>query len=331
MRLKSMKDQFAIAALLSLAVALPGQAEVRRTVATMGTWLELEVSAKDRNGALAASEAAVRAVAAVEARLSTWRPDSEISRAHATLPGQWVALGAATAADLQFAFDFACESGGTFQPTIGALLDAHGLRGERRWPTAAALATALAASAGNMVELRADAMRRQDAAAWVATDGFAKGIALRAAAAAVRAAGAAATFDFGGQWFVEGGRPARLQLAHPDQRDRAVATFLLQPGFSASTTGNGERRELVDGRPFGHLFDPRTGGFAADFGSVTVVAADPARADAASTALFVAGPADGIALAERLRVEAVFVVRCADEAPRLVATPGLRRTLDLLP
>lgn len=318
----------AVAVLLAFAATASGQAVVQRTVGAMGTWLELAVMAPDRARALAASEAAVRAVAVVEGRLSTWRPESEIARANASPVGVAFGLCPPTAADVRFALAFARDSEGTFVPGLGALLDAYGMRGERRWPEPAALAAARVASASGAIDLRGDALVRTAPTAWLATDALAKGIALREAAVAVRAAGAAATFDFGGQWLVEGGTAMRVDLAHPDDRDRVVATLQLQPGFSASSSGNGERRVNVDGRAHGHLLDPRTGGFAVDFGSVTAVAADPARADAASTALFVAGPVAGIALARRLGVDAVFVVRRDGAAVQLVATEGMQALLN---
>ncbi len=311
-----------LAALVTVS-AVPAQAAVERTVAAMGTWLDLRVSAADRASALSASEAAVQAVAAVEARLSTWRPDSEVSLANQAPPRTPFALSPATADDVRMALRFASASEGTFTPGLGALIDAYGLRGARRWPGPTELAAARGQSAASAIALDGESLVRSSPTAWLSTDAIAKGIALRHAAAAVRAAGATARLDFGGQWLVEGGSTEWIAVAHPDHRDQVVATIALLPGRSAATSGNGERRAIVDGRPHGHLLDPRTGTFADDFGSVTAVATDPALADAAATALFVAGPAAGPALAARLGVEALFVVRVTDATVRCVATPGL--------
>ena len=59
---------------------LRAEERVERRLVALGTWLELEVDAPDRAQALAASEAAVRAIEAVEACLSTWREDSELAQ-----------------------------------------------------------------------------------------------------------------------------------------------------------------------------------------------------------------------------------------------------------
>ena len=53
-------------------------AEVARRSFVMGTWLTATVTAPDRSTATTAAEAAVRAVEAVEDRMSTWRADSEL-------------------------------------------------------------------------------------------------------------------------------------------------------------------------------------------------------------------------------------------------------------
>lgn len=317
-----------------LAVHVPCQAPVVREVAAMGTWLQVAVEATDRNRALAASEAAVRAVEAVEARLSTWRADSEIARANANPVGQEMRVSDEMRTDLNFAFGLVQPAAGAFDPAIGAVLDAYGMRGVRAWPTARGLADALAASGRHAIAWNGERLVRRSTAAWVATDAFAKGIALDRAGTAARAAGAqAVAFDFGGQWLVHG-RTLAVAIAHPRERASCVAMLHLGSDSSAATSGNGEQALEVAGRTMGHLFDPRTGEPAADFGSVTALAPTAALADAASTALFVLGIEQGLARARQLGVEALFVELVPSAAPtpapaqvRLHATPGLRRRL----
>ena len=74
---------------------------------------------------------------------------------------------------------------------------------------------------------------------------------------------------------------------------------------SVSTSGNSERGRRVGGRRIGHLLDPRSGRPARDFGSVTVIAPSALAADILSTAFFVLGPEEGLALSARLRREGV--------------------------
>lgn len=63
-----------------------------------------------------------------------------------------------------------------------------------------------------------------------------------------------------------------------------------------------------EGTVYHHILDPRTGYPARDTLAVTVVHTDAATADAAATALFVAGAADGFRIAERMGIRYVFLV-----------------------
>lgn len=123
-------------------------------------------------------------------------------------------------------------------------------------------------------------------------------------------------------------------VAHPRGRSRVIALLRLKD-VSASTSGNTERGLVVNGRRVGHLLDPRTGEPAHDFGSVTVVAKDGLTADILSTAFFVLGPVDGMALSKRLRAsgvdhETLFLSEREEGAPpRVSASPGMNQILSL--
>lgn len=325
--------------LLCLAGSVPAvavaQAGVRRDVLAMGTSLAVETTAADRAQALAASERALAAIAAVEARLSTWRPDSDLSRARAGALLQRVTVDPATVADLRWALAVSARTGGAFDPTVGPLVEAYGLRHGGRWPSPAELDRARFAVGRHWFRVDATWLVKWAPGAALDADGFGKGLALDAAAAAVQRAGVvAATFDFGGQVLEIGGAGRWLPIAHPTRRDEVVAEVWLPPGVSAATSGNGERPERPEGRPLGHLLDPRSGLPAADFGSVTALATGAALADAASTALFVLGPAASElpAVCRALPAEAVFVEFAAPgagaaTAVRVRATAGLRHAV----
>src|SRR5262245_2042824 len=135
-----------IAASLPLSPAQdPAPATVERHLVSMGTDLALEVTAPTRDQALAASEAAVRAIEAVEARLSTWRDDSELARLNAAPAGQPFALSPELERDLEQARDLWRATDGLFDPGVGALVRAFGLRAGGRTPSEEELARAKAA------------------------------------------------------------------------------------------------------------------------------------------------------------------------------------------
>jgi len=284
----------------------------------MGTRLRLEVGAPTREAATGASEQALAEVRRLDALLSTWDGTAEMARLNATPRGSSAAVSPALLVLLLEAEAWSKRTGGAFEPAVGSLVNAWDLRGTGRVPDAASLRGALrAVRAGVALDAAAGTLTRNDAAAWIDTGGFGKGAALAAAAHALRAAGVTdAVLDFGGQ-IMALGQPAdgggwRVPVAHPRHRQEAVGELLLRD-VSAATSGASERFIEVAGQRYGHLLDPRTGQPVPAWGSVTVVAADPLAADALSTALFVLGPAAGMAWArDREDVAVLFL----EDTPR---------------
>jgi thiamine biosynthesis lipoprotein len=261
----------------------------------MGTILEIEAVGRDAAAAEAGVAAAFRAADEVEARLSNWRPESEISRANAA--GGPVSLSPATWGSLTRAFALARETGGAFDPTVGAVTradpgrarpDAVGWQKARLDPRGRRLSFAVAGGA-------------------IDTGGFAKGEALDRALVALRSHGVlAARLNFGGQISLFGTSGTGLRdldvvsIAEPRAgSSRELGRFWAEDG-SVSTSGQSEHP--------GHIVDPQTGAPVRFAGSVTVVADTGTRADALSTALFVLGPARGIAFADRRGIAALYVV-----------------------
>ncbi|WP_262357245.1 FAD:protein FMN transferase, partial [Bordetella pertussis] len=93
-----------------------------------------------------AQAAIAAALDEVVAQMSTWEAGSDISRFNRAATG-WQALPEALFHVLSHALDLADASGGAYDPTIGALVDAWGFGAGPRVhepPAAAAIAAALA-------------------------------------------------------------------------------------------------------------------------------------------------------------------------------------------
>ena len=274
----------------------------------LGTWLELEVDAPDRPMALAASEAAVRAIMAAESRLSTWTQESELSGVNRQPVGEPLAISAELAGWLERARDWSDRTDGAFDPSVGALVRLWGLRagGLEAHPNEAAIEEARAGIGQWSTAERY--VTRLHPGVILEEGAFGKGAALESALEALRQAGAtSARVDLGGQLaFLS--RTARVQVAHPDRRDEPVLTLERASG-SFATTGNSERGIRVAGVPLAHVLDPRTGRPAADWGSLTVWAERALDADALSTALYLLGPERAVEWAnENDGVEVVALV-----------------------
>ena len=292
------------------AAAQPG-VWVERELGTMGTWLLVRAHAPDRAAAAAAAEAAIAAVEATDRLLSTWRRDTPLARLNAAGPETGSPGDPALLRLLREVRALTDSTGGAFDPTVGALVDAWDLRGAGAVPDTARIAGAVRASGWRHFP-DDGAAGRTEAAAWIDSGAFGKGAALRAARDAIVRAGADAAFvNLGGQVLAVGGTDGgawSVPVADPQVRSATVTTLRVTDA-SVATTGQSERALVVGADTVGHVLDPCTGRPAPAWGSVSVVDADPLRADVLATALFVLGPTDGWTWAERHGVAALFVER----------------------
>ncbi len=157
--------------------------------------------------------------------------------------------------------------------------------------------------------------------------GVAKGSALAAGAAVLRAAGVDhALIVAGGDVLALGSRGRRpWRVGVRDPLGPGILGYLdLSDGEAAVSSGTYERYLEVDGQRYHHIIDPRTGRPARGAAGSTVVGRDPELANAAATTLLVGGPDAFDDLTRRLDLDCALLV--AADGRRLM-TPCMRRRL----
>ncbi len=107
-----------------------------------------------------------------------------------------------------------------------------------------------------------------------------------------------------------GERPWVIGIRDPLATDKqtAIATVKAKSGDSVFTSGSYERYYLANNKRIHHIIDPRSGYPAKGSLSVTVIHPDATTADAAATALFVAGPNQWIKLANKMGIKYVLLI-----------------------
>jgi thiamine biosynthesis lipoprotein len=316
----------------SPAEATFAEAQVERRLMVMGTELTVRVEADSRLAALRASEAAVGALEATEARLSTWRRDSELARLNGAPAGEPFSLSPALAQELAAAQGCWRETEGAFDPTVGALLEAWDLRRGGHRPEPSQMAKALAATGMELLSLAGDASTgpltavRRHPDLRLEEGGLGKGAGLAKALDLLRQDPEVrrASLDLGGQVALTSRRPGdtwRLTVAHPGHRHHAVIALQL-PAGSLATSGTSEK-----GR---HILDPRSGEPAPAFGSITVWSEDPLLADCLSTGLFVLGSRRALEWAAARPGVEVLVLEEREGRLAAQVTPGLALGLEAL-
>lgn len=260
------------------------------------------------------------AVAEVDARMSTWKPDSDLMRLNRAPGGAWVDIPAGLAKVLDLGLTIGRESGGAFDIAMGDAVRAWGFGPEEA--SADGIRSALAAArlpAHEVLEIDHAAQRvRKHAPVTLDLNGIAKGHGVDRLAETLRGFGVpAALVGIDGEMRAFGlrpdGRPWTIAVEAPDLARRAPHSILTLEDAAVATSGDYRHGVTAQGRRLSHTMDPATGGpLRSSPASVTVVARTCAEADAWATALMVLGPATGGDLAARLGLDALFLMREAD-------------------
>lgn len=286
---------------------------------TMGTRWSVTLDAQLGRMRAPLQQALAAAVAEVDAQMSPWRPDSAINALNSAPTGFWIALQAPVFEVLAEALLVCRLSDGAFDPNVGALVDAWGFGPVRDAPDAAAIrAAAQVATLPTHQALELDAATgraRKHAALRLDLCGIAKGYAVDRMAAVLQRHGVAhALAALDGELRALGtqadGRPWAVALENPQAGRRSAQGVIALQDLAVATSGDYRRFFDVGGARLSHTMDARRGApVRGEVASVTVLAPSCMAADAWATALLVAGPADGLALAQRLGLEALWLLR----------------------
>ena len=104
-----------------------------------------------------------------------------------------------------------------------------------------------------------------------------------------------------------GNRPWEIGIRHP-RKNGVIAWLKARDNESIFTSGDYERFYIYKGQRYHHILDPETGYPASGTTSVTVIHDNAGIADAAATALFIAGPQRWIDVAKNMGIQHVMLI-----------------------
>lgn len=248
--------------------------------------------------------------------LSRTRAESDIYRInHAQ--GKPVTVHHETAQLLAKALDICEKSQGALDITIGPVTELWDFKASSpQLPKNEALADAVERIGYDRMILSGNTVTLPQGMA-LDLGAIAKGYIADELAATLRQAGCeSALLNLGGNVLTLGNKPDHsawvIGIRDPEgSATQALLNLRLEGGKAVVTSGIYERGFTLQGRRYHHLIDPDTG-WPADNGlaSVTIVAVSSALADGLSTACFILGPEDGLALLEQYEdVEALFLMQ----------------------
>jgi thiamine biosynthesis lipoprotein len=306
----------------------------------MGTYGRVTLVTHEPAAAATLAESAFGVFRHVDRTMSNWTETSEVARINREAGSRATAISADVATVIAEALRVWALSDGAFDITLEPLVRAWGfLGGSRRVPTAAEAAAAFARVGSERIRLdrSAGTIAFTDPATRIDLGGIAKGFAVDRAAETLAARGVRdALVDLTGNMRAIGtpaDAPAwRIGIRDPHDRMTHFARLHIPAGHGISTSASYEQFILHDGKPYGHLLDPRTGKPAEGFSSVTIVAPTALEAEGWSTALFVLGPRDAKRLAPSAQGVAFICVEPRLDGPdRVWVSAALRERFALVP
>jgi thiamine biosynthesis lipoprotein len=254
------------------------------------------------------------------ARCTRFDPGSEVNRLCARV-GDPVPVSDLLFEAVRFALAVAGETGGAFDPTVGALMEAREFNREYRSGAAVRVRTDID-TAATYRDVTIDEERRTvtlQTPLVLDLGAVVKGLAIDLAARELEPFHDFA-IDAGGDLYLGGcnaaGESWSVGIRNPREREHVLATLRVRD-TAVCTSGDYERRVPGDSGDH-HIMDARAGTSATAIASATVIAPSAMVADALSTAAFVLGPVEGLALLQRHGLEGLLVTPALEQ----FATPG---------
>ena len=300
---------------------------------TMGTTYTVKVITDgrppDKN---AIGSALKRSLAAVNKQMSTYDPDSELSRWNTSQSTDWFEVSADTAAVVAEAVRIGRLSRGAFDVTVDPLVrlwnfgpadsknasaDGKVSKQTNKIPDDEKIEDALRRVGYSKIESRSNppAVRKQIAEMHVDLSGIAKGYAVDRLARLLESRGFHDYMvEVGGEIRTAGHNLAgvgwQIAVEAPVAGRRKIDFVIPLENRAMATSGDYRNYFEKDSVRYSHLIDPRTGRpIRHRLASVTVLSDTCAEADAFATGLMVLGPDEGYKLAESLGLAAAFIVK----------------------
>ena len=283
----------------------------------MGTDFTIYIYARDAAAADGEAARVFGIVDDLEALLSNYRPESELSRINRDAGREAVTTDPETFRFLRESLAWSARSEGAFDVTVGQLMKAWGFfRSTGHVPSDAELAKVRAMTGWRRVTLDAGTRTVRFTTPGVELDpgGIGKGFAVDAAVDALRADGVHAALLSSGSSTIYGlGAPPgergwKVRVPDPLHAGEALTTVMLRD-TSLSTANCSEKHFVVGGHQYCHIMDPRTLRPVEGRLQATVIAPSATDSDALSNAVFVLdGPARKRLMAALPREDRALVV-----------------------
>lgn len=286
----------------------------------------IAVSAKDAVPAKAAIGKAFAEMQRVYAKLDASNKHSELAAINANAPADEVIVTEETLGLLQLSLDICRRSGGAFDPTVSSYDYLWNFKAKpfvRPLPDEITARRAIAGCKHVALKLNR-AVRLMQPTAKVSFRDLLGGYAVQRALESLRASGfESVRILFGNDVYVLGRQGATrhwyVTLGNPHNANEILSQLYLTSHYAATRTDL-ESFAYKNNKRYCGIVDPRNGQPVEGVVQATVIATDPALADALSSAVFALGPKAGLALLAKEKNVEGFVI---DATGKIFASPKM--------
>jgi thiamine biosynthesis lipoprotein len=270
-----------------------------------------------------AAEAIAEALEKVNRLMSTYKPDSDVSRFNAWEADDWFEVNQETANVVTRSLEISRLSDGAFDITCGPAVNRWKFGPDKsiddfEIPSADEIESLKARVGYHFLEVRQTppALKKSNPAVSIDLSAIAKGYAVDLVGQALSELGCEHYMvEVGGELVLRGQRPGggawRIGVEQPDELKSGEANEVLElSNVALATSGDYRNYRALGGKRYSHAIDPRTCAPVENrVASVSVIAEDCMTADAVATAVMVAGPEKGIELCKSMGLEVLIRVR----------------------
>jgi thiamine biosynthesis lipoprotein len=314
-----------VLALFALVSGCTEQRTVQKTETIMGTQVSITVVARDRDQGEAAIEAGMAEVRRFDDMMSLYKDSSEITEINRAAGKRPVRVSPEMIEIVEKAAEISLRSGGVFDVTVGPLVVLWQMRlKEGKVPTDGEIAGVrrLVNYRNIIVDKKASTIFLRREGMIMDLGGMKGYIADQVADLFKRRGITNALIALAGDiWALghrEDGKPWRIGVQHPREKDRTLAVLELSDRY-VCTSGDYERFVIREKKRYHHIIDPRTGMPSTGVISVTLVGERGALIDPLAKVPFILGVEKGLGLVRDYGAEAIIV----DDQGKVTSTSGI--------
>ncbi len=276
------------------------------------------------------------ALEAVNDQMSTYRPNSELSRFNAMPLSQTVEVSPDTITVLKEGLRLNQLTQGALDVTLGPIVNLWGFGPDKRptkIPTDEMILEAKAKTGIKYVAIEGQKLNKRIPELYIDLSSVAKGFGVDKIAALLdKYQVTGYMVEIGGELRVKGVKPEnqpwRVAVEQPSIDERKVQQIIAPGDMAMATSGDYRNYYEGEGRRYSHLIDPRTGyPINHKLASATVMHPSAMTADGLATAMMVMGTEASLALAERENL-AIMLIEKQDDGFKVFYSDPFKSYID---